>query len=86
MKKPHMFSVAHLRAHADELVAAVNGTNHVVVITHNGTPRAVLQDLQSFEALRRAVSLLEKLVAERAAVLTESRAEIDSVLDQLRIT
>nr|WP_265335325.1 hypothetical protein [Paraburkholderia franconis] len=64
--------------------SARRGYNCVIVITDNGAPKAVLQDVRLCEHLHRAVSLLEKLVSEHADVLTLNRAEIDSVLGQLR--
>ena len=85
MMKQSAFSLACLRAHADELVAAVHGSNDVIVITDSGSPKAVLQDIHSFQSLHRTISLLENLVAEHADVLAPNRAEIDSVLGQLHI-
>ncbi|MEX3935823.1 type II toxin-antitoxin system prevent-host-death family antitoxin [Paraburkholderia phymatum] len=49
MIKKNAFSLAYLRAHADELVAAVHGSNSVIVITDNGVPKAALQDVRSCE-------------------------------------
>ncbi|WP_109476194.1 type II toxin-antitoxin system prevent-host-death family antitoxin [Paraburkholderia sp. C35] len=83
MKKHSMFSVAHLKVHADALIDAVNGSNEVVVISRNGAAKAVLQDVESFESLRRAVSLLEELASRHSDVLEGARSEIDSVLSRL---
>jgi prevent-host-death family protein len=85
MTKQGMFSVSHLRTHADDLIAAIHGGNDVVIISDNGAPKVVLQDIHSFQSLQRAVKILEKLVAERADSLEEQRAEINDVLNQLRV-
>ena len=84
MKKPRMFSVAHLRAHADVIVAAVGGGNDVIVIGDDGAPTVVLQSFQSFERFQKAVSLLEKLAIEQADALVKNRDEIDAILGRLR--
>jgi prevent-host-death family protein len=85
MNKHSTFSVAHLRMHADELIAAVQGSHEVLVIADHGAPKAVLQDIRSFQSLLRAVNILEKLVAERADAIEDQRAEINDVLEQLRV-
>jgi len=84
MKKQSTFSVAHLRTHADELVAAVAECNDVVVIASDGEPKAVLQGIHLFHSLHRAVDMLETLATESADCLGPRRAEIDEVLAELR--
>ena len=81
--KQSMFSVTHLRVHTDELLAAVHGSNDIVVIAENGAPKAVLQDIQAFHSLNRAVSLLERIAVEHAVALEDKRVEINSVLGEL---
>lgn len=86
MKSPGMFSVAHLKAHADDLIDAVHGSHEIVVITRDGTPNVVLQDVNAFRSLQRAVGLLEKLANQHIEVLKSAQPEIESVLNQLRVT
>lgn len=83
MIKQSTFSIGHLRIHTEELLAAVHGSNEVVVIAENGAPKAVLQDIQAFHSLNRAVSLLEKLAIEHAVALEDKRVEINNILGQL---
>ena len=56
-------SVAYLQLHASELLTEINNTHQAVAITENGETKAVLQDLQSYEDMRNAISLL-KLIAQ----------------------
>ncbi len=83
MKKQSMFSVSHLRTHADDLVAAVAECNDVVIIATDGAPKAVLQGIHSFHSLHRAVDMLEALATESADCLGARRAEINEVLAEL---
>jgi prevent-host-death family protein len=55
--------ITYLKAKAADLLNQVNETRRPVIITQNGEPRAVLQDPQSYEAMRSALGLL-KLIAE----------------------
>lgn len=86
MSRQYTFSITDQHAHADELVAAaVRDSNDVVIISDNRASKAVLQDIRAFQSLQRAVSILERLVAERADAIEERRAEIDDVPKQLRV-
>ena len=55
--------VTYLKSRAADLLAQINATHRPVVITQNGEARAVLQDPESYEQMRRAIGLL-KLVAQ----------------------
>jgi prevent-host-death family protein len=55
--------VSYLKAHSAELLQQINQTQRPIVITQNGEPRGVLQDAQSYENMRNALSLL-KLLAQ----------------------
>lgn len=54
--------VSYLKAHSAELLQQINQTHRPVVITQNGEPRGVLQDTESYENMRNALSLLKLLV------------------------
>lgn len=55
--------VTYLKSKAADLLTQINTTHRPVVITQNGEARAVLQDPESYEQMRRAIGLL-KLVAQ----------------------
>lgn len=71
--------VTYLKSKAADLLAQINATHRPVVITQNGEARAVLQDPESYEQMRRAIGLL-KLVAQGEddvrAGRTVSQAEV----------
>lgn len=84
MKKASMFSVAHLKAHASDLVNAVSGSDDAVFITADGAPKAVLQDIRAYESLHRAMARLEGLVDDRDCPASIHHADIRSILSDLR--
>jgi len=55
--------VSALKTRAAELLAQVAETQRAVVITQNGEPKGVLQDIESYERTQRAIGLL-KLLAQ----------------------
>lgn len=55
--------VSYLKAHSAELLQQVNDTHRPIMITQNGEPRGILQDAESYENMRSALSLL-KLLAQ----------------------
>ena len=58
--------ISYLKAHPAELVEQVSRTREAVIVTQNGEPRAVLQDIESYERMRRAIAIL-KLAAQSEA-------------------
>lgn len=55
--------VSYLKLRPAELLQQVNDTHRPIVITQNGEPRGILQDTESYESMRNALSLL-KLLAQ----------------------
>lgn len=55
--------VSHVKAHLAEIIESTRETGEAVVITQNGEGTAVLQDLASWEAMRRSLAMM-KLVAQ----------------------
>jgi prevent-host-death family protein len=61
--------VSYLKRHSADLLNQVNETHRPVIITKNGEPRAVLQDADSYEAMRAALGLLKLLARAEDDVL-----------------
>jgi prevent-host-death family protein len=59
-------SVTYLKSRSADLLNQINETRRPVIITQNGDPRAVLQDLKSYEDMRNAIGLL-KLISQGEA-------------------
>jgi prevent-host-death family protein len=61
--------VAYMQNSALELLQQVNESHRPVVITVNGEAKAVVLDVDSYEALRSAPGEIDALAAERADLL-----------------
>ena len=78
--------VTYLKSKAADLLKQINVTHRAVVITQNGEARAVLQDPESYEQMRRAIGLM-KLVAQGEADVQAGRTvAADKVFTRLRKT
>ena len=55
--------ISFLKAHAADILKQINHTHRPVIITQNGEPRAVLQDPESYDNMRKAIGLL-KLISQ----------------------
>lgn len=55
--------VSFLKSHAADILKQINNTRRPIVITQNGEPRAVLQDPESYDNMRKAIGLL-KLISQ----------------------
>jgi len=51
--------VTYLKSNTADLLEQINETHRPVIITQNGEPRAVLQDPQSYENMRKALGMLK---------------------------
>ena len=51
--------ITYLKSRAADLLKQINETHRPVVITQNGEPKAVLQDPESYENMRNAISILK---------------------------
>ena len=56
---PAIVPVSDLRRDAAGLMEAVGSSHEPVVITQHGRPKAVLQDIESFQQMQRKVEIAE---------------------------
>lgn len=73
-----------LKNRAADLLAQVNETQRPIVITQNGVPRAVLQDPESYERMRRAVGMLKLLAQGEEEVRARRTVRQSQVFGQIR--
>jgi len=51
--------VTYLKSRAADMLKQVNETHRPIVITQNGEPKAVLQDPESYENMRKTIGMLK---------------------------
>lgn len=76
--------VTYLKTKAADLLEQINVTHRAVVITQNGEARAVLQDPESYEQMRRAIGLLKSVAQGEADVQAGRTVAADEVFTRLR--
>lgn len=54
-------SISYLKAHAAEIVRNLRERREPMVITQNGEPKAVMQDIESYEQMQETIVLLKIL-------------------------
>jgi prevent-host-death family protein len=67
--------ITYLKSRAPELLRQINETHRPVVITQNGEPRAVLQDPESYENMRKAIGIL-KLISQGEQNLKDGKSKL----------
>ncbi len=81
--------ITYLKSRAADLLKQINETHRPVVITQNGEPKAVLQDPESYENMRNAISIL-KLISQgeedikggKSKLQEEVFADIENILKE----
>ena len=81
--------ITYLKSRAADLLKQINQTHRPVVITQNGEPKAVLQDPESYQNMRNAISIL-KLISQgeedikggKSKLQEEMFADIENILKE----
>ena len=81
--------ITYLKSRAADLLKQINETHRPVIITQNGNPKAVLQDPESYENMRNAISIL-KLISQgeedikggKSKLQEEMFADIENILKE----
>jgi prevent-host-death family protein len=66
--------ITYLKSRAADLLKQINETHRPVVITQNGEPKAILQDPESYENMRNAISIL-KLISQGEKDIKDGRSK-----------
>ena len=68
--------VSYLRSKPANLLKQINETQRPVIITQNGEPKAVLQDLKSYENMRNAIGILKLISQGEEGIKTRTQKEV----------
>ncbi len=53
--------ISYLKAHASELVREISDKHKTLIITQNGEPKVIVQDLETYEKTMDSLALLKML-------------------------
>lgn len=76
--------ISYLKANAAEVLENIREVREPLVITQNGEARAVLQDVESYEATQETLALLKLLALGNQQVAEGKVESYDSVAEELR--
>ena len=75
---------SYLKDHVEEIVDAMGESPETFVITQGGTPKAILQDIESFERTQETLKLLKILAIGRRQVEEGKVRPAEDVIAELR--
>jgi len=76
--------ISYLKAHASEIVRDIGGQKEPLIITQNGTAKAIIQDIESYEQTMETMALL-KILALGNKQVDEGKIETaDDVITRIR--
>ena len=75
--------ITYLKANAADLLKHINETHRPIIITQNGEAKAVLQDPESYESMRKALCLLKLISMGEEDVRNNRLIDNDKVFKDL---
>ena len=75
---------SYLKDHVEEIVYGLGETQETFVITQEGKPKAILQDIESFERTQETLKLLKILALGRRQVEEGQVQSAEEVIAKIR--
>ena len=75
--------VSVLKSRAKDMLNQVNETHRPIIITQNGEPRAVLQDTESYENMRKTIGILKLISLGEEDIRNRNSKPQDEVFSDL---
>ena len=75
--------VTYLKSRAKDMLKQVNETHRPIIITQNGEPKAVLQDTESYENMRKAIGILKLVSLGEEEIRSGNSKSQDNVFSDL---
>lgn len=72
--------ITYLKTNASHLITKLQETHHPIVITQNGKPKAVLQDIESYERIQKALLMLKLIVQGESDISRGNILENEAVM------
>jgi prevent-host-death family protein len=76
--------ISYVKAHAAEIISEMRETGQPIIITQNGEATAVLQDVQSYEAMQETMAMMKIIEMGRADIAAGRVRPFQEVIDRLR--
>ena len=76
--------ISYLKAHAAEIIHTLGDRREPLIITQNGEPKVVVQDIESYEQTQETVALLKILALGSRQIETGRVQPAPEVIARLR--
>ena len=73
----------HLAAHTEDVLRSLEGTDEPLVVSLDGNPKAVIQDFEHYEKLRRGIKLWQFLSKRIQETKEEDCIPMDEAFDEI---
>ncbi len=60
--------ITYMKTNAADILATVTDTGRPIIITHNGEGKMVIQDIESYHAMKEAIAMLKVIAQGRKSV------------------
>jgi prevent-host-death family protein len=60
--------ITYMKTNAADILSTVSETGRPIIITHNGEGKMVIQDIESYRAMKEAISMLKVVAQGRSSV------------------
>ncbi len=75
--------ISYIKANAADVMNSINERKSPIVITQNGEARAVLLDIESYQSMRSAFTLLNIFKIAEDEYHSGNRDTLDTVINQI---
>jgi len=75
--------ISYIKTHAADMMKYVNEVRNPIVITQNGEARAVLLDIETYEEMQKAFSLLKLAQLSETQIERGEYRKIDDVFSDI---
>ncbi len=80
--------ITYMKTNAADILALVSESQRPVIITHNGEGKMVIQDIESYQAMRQALAFLKLVAMGRQSVergaLRPARGALDAIEKRMK--
>jgi len=76
--------ISYFKSHASEIVREIANRQQPMVITQNGKPKAILQDIVQYEQTQESLAMLKVLAQSRNSLRNRDHKPVAEVFSNFR--
>jgi prevent-host-death family protein len=76
--------ISYIKSHTADILEKINRTHRPIIITQNGEARGVFLDTETFEDMKKTISLLKMILQSEAEIDRGETVPQNEVFDRIR--